>query len=112
MKIALFCLGTRGDVQPYAILANRFKAAGHEVVVSTAKNFESLVRGYGVDFIPVEADYQGLLDSEEGKRMMKNPIRARRLLETPSLYTRSMEMMEKIREENGPAEALRIVENT
>jgi sterol 3beta-glucosyltransferase len=82
MKIALLCLGTRGDVQPYAILAKAFKAAGHEVVVSSAKNFESLVRAYGVDFIPVEADYQGLLDSDEGKRMMKNPLRARRHLKS------------------------------
>jgi sterol 3beta-glucosyltransferase len=80
MKIALLCLGTRGDVQPYAILAKAFKAAGHDVVVSSAKNFESLVHSYGVDFIPVEADYQGLLDSEEGKRMMKNPLSARKHL--------------------------------
>jgi sterol 3beta-glucosyltransferase len=42
MKIALMTLGTRGDVQPYAVLGKALKERGHEVVLSSAKNFESL----------------------------------------------------------------------
>ncbi len=31
MKIALLTLGTRGDVQPYAVLGKALKDRGHEV---------------------------------------------------------------------------------
>ncbi|WP_026632463.1 glycosyltransferase [Dyadobacter alkalitolerans] len=78
MKIALLTLGTRGDVQPYAVLGRALQQRGHQVVLSSAKNFESLARSYGIDFAPVDADFQALLESEEGKKMMKNPILAQR----------------------------------
>jgi sterol 3beta-glucosyltransferase len=82
MKIALLCLGTRGDVQPYAVLGKALQERGHQVVLSTAKNFGSLVQSYGIDFLPVEADYQGLLNTEEGRQMMKNPLSAIRQLKS------------------------------
>jgi sterol 3beta-glucosyltransferase len=80
MKIAIFTLGTRGDVQPYAVLGKALKLRGHEVVLSTAKNFESLVKSYGLEFVPVDADFQALLDSEEGKKIRKNPFLAKKQL--------------------------------
>lgn len=80
MKIAFFTLGTRGDVQPYAVLGRALKLRGHEVVLSTAKNFESLVKSYGLEFVPVDADFQALLDSEEGKKIRKNPFLAKKQL--------------------------------
>src|SRR5688500_5521736 len=78
MKIALLTLGTRGDVQPYAVLGGALQRRGHQVVLSTARNFESLARSYGIEFAPVDADFQALIESEEGKKMMKNPILAQR----------------------------------
>jgi sterol 3beta-glucosyltransferase len=78
MKVALITLGTRGDVQPYAVLGQALQKRGHQVILSTAKNFESLALSYGLDFVPVEADFQALLDSEQGKKMMKNPLLAQR----------------------------------
>lgn len=75
MKIAILTLGTRGDVQPYAVLGQALKNRGHKVTLSTAKNFEQLVKSYGIDFAPVDADFQEVLDSDEGKKMMKgNPF--------------------------------------
>ena len=75
MKISILTLGTRGDVEPYAILGQGLKKRGHQVVLTTAKNFEHLVLSYGIDFFPVAADYQALMDSAEGKKMMKaNPL--------------------------------------
>lgn len=71
MKIALMTLGTRGDVQPYAVLGKALKERGHEVVLSSAKNFESLAKSYGVDFVPVDVDFQQLLESDDAKKMMK-----------------------------------------
>ena len=81
MKIAILTLGTRGDAQPFAVLGQALKQRGHGVTLSTAKNFESLVKSYGLHFVPVEADYQALLQSEEGKRLMKaNPFVVQRNL--------------------------------
>jgi sterol 3beta-glucosyltransferase len=83
MKIAILTLGTRGDVQPYAVLGQALKQRGHQVTLSTAKNFELLVKSYDIDFLPVEADFQELLNSEEGKKMMKgNPFAIKRNLNT------------------------------
>jgi len=83
MKIAILTLGTRGDVQPYAVLGQALKQHGHEVSLATAKNFETLVKSYGIDFVPVEADFQAILESEEGKKMMKgNPFAIKRNLNT------------------------------
>lgn len=75
MKIAILTLGTRGDVQPYAVLGQALKQRGHQVTLSTAKNFEQLVKSYDIDFLPVEADFQEMLNSDEGKKMLKgNPF--------------------------------------
>lgn len=83
MKIAILTLGTRGDVQPYAVLGQALKQRGHQVTVSTAKNFEQLVKSYDIDFLAVEADFQEVLNSDEGKKMMKgNPFAIKRNLNT------------------------------
>lgn len=80
MKIAILTLGTRGDVQPYAVLGRALKKRGHDVVLSTAKNFRSLITSYDLDFVPVDADFQALLTSSEGKKIRKNPFLARKQL--------------------------------
>ena len=81
MRIALFTLGTRGDVQPFAVLGKALQQRGHQVTLSTAKNFAPLAKAFGLAFEPVEADFQAFLETEEGKRMMKNPFRARKHLQ-------------------------------
>lgn len=83
MKIAILTIGTRGDVQPYAVLGKALKQHGHEVTLATAKNFAELVSSYNIDFVPVEADFQALLESAAGKKMMKgNPFVIKRNLNT------------------------------
>ena len=73
-------MGTRGDVQPFAVLGKALQARGHEVILSTAKNFASFVQSYDLPFAPVEADFQEILNSPEGKKMMSNPFSARKHL--------------------------------
>ena len=80
MKIALLTLGTRGDVQPFAVLGKALKKRGHEVSVSSAANFTSFLQSYNLNFVPVDADFQEILNSPEGKKMMSNPFSARRHL--------------------------------
>jgi sterol 3beta-glucosyltransferase len=89
MKIALLTLGTRGDVQPFAVLGKALQQRGHDVTLSSAKNFASLADSYGLRFVPVDADFQALIDSDEGKKMMKNPFRSQQYLKTlihPMVY--------------------------
>jgi sterol 3beta-glucosyltransferase len=90
MKIAILTMGTQGDIQPYAILGQALKKRGHQVTLSTAKNFEGLVKSYDIDFLPIDADFQEFLNSEEGKKMMKNPFRAKKNLSIwvyPMIYS-------------------------
>lgn len=82
MQIALLTLGTRGDVQPYAELGRALNARGHHAILSSGSNFGSLSKEYDVDFVPVKADFQALINSEEGREMMKNPFLARRHFKT------------------------------
>ena len=71
MKISISTIGTRGDVQPYAILGQALAASGHDVTLSTSKNFEELVKGYDINFHPVNVDYQEILNSDEGSKILK-----------------------------------------
>lgn len=80
MRIAILTMGTQGDVQPFAILGQALKNRGHRVTLSTAKNFESLVKAHELDFLPIDADFQEFINSDEGKKMMKNPFRAKKNL--------------------------------
>lgn len=79
MKITILTLGTRGDVQPYAVLGQALAGRGHNVTLSTAKNFKQLVESYQLNFHPIDADYEQILNSEEGKKMLKgNPFAIQR----------------------------------
>lgn len=78
MKIALLTMGTRGDVQPFAVVGKALKQHGHDVTLATAKNFTSFIASYGLNFRPVEADFEAVLNSPEGKKMMSNPLSARK----------------------------------
>lgn len=80
MKIALLTLGTRGDVQPFAVLGKALKARGHEVTLCSAANFAGFIHSYDLNFVSVDADFQEMLNSEEGKKMMSNPFSARKHL--------------------------------
>jgi sterol 3beta-glucosyltransferase len=53
MKIVIFALGSRGDVQPYIALGRGLAAAGHSVRLLATENFRELVAGYGLEFVAV-----------------------------------------------------------
>ncbi|MCI3918715.1 glycosyltransferase [Paenibacillus sp. TRM 82003] len=75
MRIRMLTLGTRGDVQPFVALGVELRRRGHDVAVCTAVNFEGFVRGHGVDFVPIRADFLKFTQSEEGKKMLGgNPL--------------------------------------
>ena len=80
MKIAILTLGTRGDVQPYAVLGKGLQERGHDVVLSTAKDFETFVQSYGLNFVQVDADFQAMIHSEERNKIKNKPWLARKYM--------------------------------
>lgn len=61
MHITILALGSRGDVQPYAVLGGGLKSAGHQVRFIAFESFASLVAELGLDFHPVPGNAQALV---------------------------------------------------
>lgn len=55
-KIAMFTMGTRGDVQPYIYLSKGLMREGYDVVLGTHPCWRSLVEDAGIHFEPVGPD--------------------------------------------------------
>jgi UDP:flavonoid glycosyltransferase YjiC (YdhE family) len=51
MKILVITIGSRGDVNPFLLLALKLKSAGHDVVFCASENFRNLVEGQGIKFL-------------------------------------------------------------
>ena len=62
--IVIFAIGTQGDVRPCVALGQGFQRAGYPVRMATSENFAELVRGAGLEFFPLTADFQAMLDSD------------------------------------------------
>ena len=58
--ITILCSGSRGDFQPYVALAQELKKAGKDVRITGLREYESFVRGYEVDYYPIQADFKSL----------------------------------------------------
>ena len=58
--ITILCSGSRGDFQPYIALAQELKGLGKEVRIAGQRDFEGFIRGYGIDFYPIQADFASL----------------------------------------------------
>ena len=63
MNLTILAIGSRGDVQPCVALGAGLRRAGHEVRVVTLESFETMVRGQGLDFLPVAGDAQALVNT-------------------------------------------------
>ncbi|MBR5992916.1 MAG: glycosyltransferase family 1 protein [Lachnospiraceae bacterium] len=55
-KIAMFTMGTRGDVQPYIYLSKALMGRGHEVTLGSHPCWRKLVEDAGIVFVPVGPD--------------------------------------------------------
>ena len=62
LKVALFALGTRGDVQPYAALAQALQSAGHQPLLITAGDFSKLAGEAGVPSLSLPGDVHATLE--------------------------------------------------
>lgn len=75
MKVCIFTLGTRGDVQPYVALGKELIRAGHEAVICTGGSFREFVESHGVSFAEASLDLMALARTPEGKAVMEHPVR-------------------------------------
>jgi UDP:flavonoid glycosyltransferase YjiC (YdhE family) len=48
MRIAIFALGSQGDVQPYVALGKGLQAAGHAVRLVSQENYAHLISSHGL----------------------------------------------------------------
>lgn len=71
MRIAIFALGSRGDVQPYIALGKGLQAAGHTTRLISHVNYEKLVNAHGLDFWPMPGNVQEFVESTEMQTLLE-----------------------------------------
>ena len=60
-RVVIFTVGTEGDARPYVALGQGLARHGHQVVIATSREFEPFVRGHGLGFSPITADFLELM---------------------------------------------------
>ena len=69
-KIAIFTMGTRGDIQPYIYLARALNNSGYETIIGTHPCWRELVEKAGVLFAGVGPD----IDIEKEAALIRGKI--------------------------------------
>lgn len=72
MRIAIFTLGTRGDIQPYISLGKEATKRGHSVVICTGESFKDFIEDNGIEYAKAELDLMELLQTKEGQEVFNN----------------------------------------
>jgi sterol 3beta-glucosyltransferase len=62
--IVIFTIGTQGDVRPCVALGQGLLRAGYPVRMATSTNFAEMVRDAGLEYSPLTADFQAMLESD------------------------------------------------
>jgi UDP:flavonoid glycosyltransferase YjiC (YdhE family) len=78
MKITILSVGTRGDVQPYIALGLGLRAAGNDVRIAAASNFEQFILRYGLEYARLEGNFREIMETDTIQKFMAkgNPLRA------------------------------------
>ena len=72
MRIAIFTLGSRGDVQPYVALGVEALKYNHQVVICTGESFKSFIEDNNIEFAKADLDLMALLQTKEGQEVFNN----------------------------------------
>jgi len=75
MLITILTAGSRGDTQPYLALGVALKIAGHTVRVATFGNYETFVRGVGLEFYRIKGDISMVISNETDAKKADNPLK-------------------------------------
>ena len=68
----MIALGSRGDVQPMAVLAREVVRQGTPVTIVALSEYESLVRSHGADFVPVPVALAEVMSPDQ--RRLRGPF--------------------------------------
>ncbi len=72
MRIAIFTLGSRGDVQPYVAIGREAIKNGHSVVICTGESFRGFIEDNGIEYAKADLDLMALLKTKEGQEIFNN----------------------------------------
>lgn len=70
MKIVLFSIGTRGDIEPFLALGSLLSSQGHDITCAFPEQFRPLAEKSHLKFASLGSKFLDMLDSEEGKIAM------------------------------------------
>lgn len=71
MRLTIFAAGSRGDIQPCAVLGRGLQRAGFEVLLAAPENFAGFAEEQGLCFHPLHGDIQEIMAGETGRRFME-----------------------------------------
>lgn len=72
MRITLVAVGTRGDVQPTAVLASALAGRGHDVTLVTPDDLVHFGRSLGIATVGLGFSTRSFLDSPEGRAFVSS----------------------------------------
>lgn len=73
-KIAMFTMGTRGDVQPYIFLSKELKKNGYDVVLGSHPCWKQLIEEAGINFAPIGPDIDIEKEAAKIRGKVQNPV--------------------------------------
>jgi len=79
VRILIFAIGSRGDVQPYVALGLGLKGKGHHVRIAASLEFKELIETYGLDFFGLTWNSREFMSgptTDTGRNMVKLFTRA------------------------------------
>ncbi|MEG0240484.1 glycosyltransferase [Anaerorhabdus sp.] len=73
-KIAMFSMGTRGDIQPYLVLSKGLINKGFDVTLGSHPCWRKLVESYGVHFVSIGPNVDIEMEASKIRGTSKNPM--------------------------------------
>ena len=70
MRIHLYSVGTRGDIEPFLTLAELLAKRGHEILCVFPEQFRELTESLGHRFEGFPEEFLEMIQSSEGKQLM------------------------------------------
>lgn len=84
MRIAILAAGSRGDIQPCAVLGKGLQDCGHRVRLAAPEDFTGFIEGHALEAFPLRGDVQQIMAGETGREFMEtggaNPIKSIRAM--------------------------------
>lgn len=93
MKVLIFTLGTRGDVQPFIALAQGLQRNGHEVIIAAPHRFADFAKDHRVVFSGVDEGPMQIMDGADAGDIIEGGLKARltQARTMPAMFKQTLE---------------------